>query len=51
LLRWLDRRLPKPPDDPTAELTRDDKLMQWELENRLPVNQGRPRAGGQGGFR
>jgi hypothetical protein len=48
--RWLDGVLPAAPE-PGAEPSRVTKLMIWQLRNRLPVNQGRPRGGGQAGFR
>jgi hypothetical protein len=50
VLRWLDAILPAPPEA-GAEPSRRDTSVIWMLRRRLPIGQGRPRGGGQGGFR
>jgi hypothetical protein len=50
VLRWLDGVLPAPPE-PGEEPTGKTKWIIWQIRNRLPVSQGRPRGGGQGGYR
>lgn len=50
IARWLDATLPAPPE-PGQEPSRKDRFLIWLIRNRLPADQGRPRGGGQGGFR
>jgi hypothetical protein len=50
LVRWLDATLPVPPEAGDEPSRRDESII-WMLRRRLPIGQGRPRGGGQGGFR